>query len=51
MLGIVVDLADTEKAYRAENRTSTKCLILDTNLNTHMVETYIKPNAEEPQEG
>lgn len=44
----------TEMAYRAEGRTSTKCLILDSDLNTHMKESYTAPvsdNTEEPVEG
>lgn len=44
----------TEMAYRAEGRTSTKCLILDSDLNTHMKESYTAPVPEpnaEPTEG
>lgn len=44
----------TELAYRAEGRTSTKCAILDHDLNMLRQETYIAPvsdNTEEPNEG
>lgn len=44
----------TELAYRAEGRTSTKCAILDRDLNMLRQETYVAPvsdNAEEPNEG
>lgn len=44
----------TELAYRAEGRTSTKCAILDKDLNMLRQETYTAPitnNTEEPVEG
>ena len=43
-----------ELAYRAEGRKSTKCAILDSDLNMLRQETYIAPvinNTEEPVEG
>lgn len=41
-----------ELAYRAEDRTSTKCAILDENLCSVRQEVYTKPvDNEEPQEG
>ena len=41
----------TEMAYRAEGRTSTKCMIVDSELLTLMRETWTVPvqTAEEPQ--
>ena len=44
----------TELAYRAETRKSTKCAILDSDLNMLRQETYVAPvsdNTEEPNEG
>lgn len=44
----------TELAYRAEGRRSTKCAILDGDLQMLRQETYIAPvsdNTEEPVEG
>lgn len=44
----------TELAYRAEGRTSTKCAILDGDLNMLRQEVYTAPvsnNTEEPTEG
>lgn len=44
----------TELAYRAETRKSTKCAILDGDLNMLRQETYVAPvsdNTEEPNEG
>lgn len=44
----------TELAYRAETRKSTKCAILDGDLNMLRQETYVVPNidnTEEPVEG
>lgn len=41
----------TELAYRANERTSTKCAILDSNLSEIRCEVYTKPvDNEEPQE-
>lgn len=42
-----------ELAYRAEGRTSTKCVIFDSELRTMRAEVYTAPVqiAEEPQEG
>jgi len=39
----------TELAYRAEGRTSTKCAILDHDLNMLRQETYIAPATAEPE--
>lgn len=44
----------TELAYRAEDRTSTKCAILNADLQLLRQETYTAPvsdNTEEPVEG
>ena len=44
----------TELAYRAETRKSTKCAILDGDLNMLRQETYVAPNTDntvEPTEG
>lgn len=41
----------TELAYRGEGRTSTKCTILDDNLQAVRNDSYIAPVAAEPQEG
>lgn len=44
----------SELAYRGEGRTSTKCLILDSDLNTYMKESYtasVSDNTEELNEG
>lgn len=43
----------TELAYRAEGRTSTKCVIFDSELRTMKAEVYTKPvdTAEPEQEG
>lgn len=43
----------SELAYRAEGRTSTKCAILNGNLQMLRQETYVAPVSEntEPQEG
>ena len=45
----------TELAYRAEGRTSTRCVIFDSDLRTLRAEVYEKPvnvtPTEEPQEG
>lgn len=44
----------TELAYRAEGRTSTKCAILNGDLQLLRQETYVAPvsdNTEEPNEG
>lgn len=44
----------TELAYRAEGRKSTKCAILNGDLQMLRQETYVAPvsdNAEEPNEG
>lgn len=46
----------TELAYRAEGRTSTKCVIFDSELRTMRAEVYTAPvlnagNIEEPNEG
>lgn len=44
----------TELAYRAEGRTSTKCVIFDSELRTMRAEVYTAPVSEpntEPTEG
>jgi hypothetical protein len=41
----------TELAYRAEGRTSTKCAILDHDLNMLRQETYIAPAPNAEPEG
>jgi hypothetical protein len=41
----------TELAYRAEGRKSTKCAILDGNLQMLRQETYIAPATAEPNDG
>lgn len=42
----------TELAYRAEGRTSTRCVIFDSELRTMRAEVYTAPvQLEEPTEG
>ena len=45
----------TELAYRSDDRTSTRCVIFDSDLRTLRAEVYEKPvdttPTEEPQEG
>lgn len=41
----------TELAYRADGRTSTKCVIFDSELRTMKAEVYIKPvDITEPEQ-